>query len=445
MSKSIDEELRLGHLDDRTLRPMHIFILFASALGLAIDFAEVAIGGILSALFSAPPNKVDPKTLSVLLAAVYIGAVVGASLSGWLADRYGRRTVMIAAGIIIMLTAVAAAIAPDVAMLTVVRALSGLALGAYPPLVATYLTDVLPAARRGTLIMMTAAIGTLGPPALIMLVRYLTPLEPLGIQSWRWAFWVCAAGAVISTAMVWLIPESPRWLARQGRTEDAKRALAAFSGRSTLAPPPTPDRLHEIDIAADTWEARSFAVRIGFLILVYFLTPWSTIGFPLLSGAVLVNKGINVNDSLLYVAVANLGPTAGTLLAALFIDRLERRTALVVCAAAMIIVGFAFSSTATPIGLMASGLIFNMMSAILLAVLVIYAAELFRTEERARATSWPWASRGFGAILVPIALLPLLQSHGPIVMFAVVGVSLLALIVMLLAFGAQGAAGRSVR
>ena len=102
----------------------------------------------LSAIFSVPPKSAAPSQLSLLLASVYVGAIIGAPAMGWLADRYGRRTLLIAALFFLAAMSGFAALSADVPWLTVFRFLAGLALGGFPPLVIAYLTDVLPPRQR---------------------------------------------------------------------------------------------------------------------------------------------------------------------------------------------------------------------------------------------------------------------------------------------------------
>ncbi|WP_119387951.1 MFS transporter [Taklimakanibacter lacteus] len=443
-SRPTEADSIVSRIDELPLRPMHIFAVLACALGLFFDLAEFAIGNALSAVFSAPPYSADVTALSWLLAAVYLGAIAGAFATGWLADRYGRRSLIIVLLAIISLSSVAAAASPDILSLATARGLSGLALGAYPPLMASYLTDILPARNRGGLIMATVALGATGPLALIFLIRWLTPIEPLGVEGWRWAFIVCAAAAGI--CMLWFrkVPESPRWLVSQGRLVEAKTALARFGSAADSLEHHTKPSSPETRSTPAPRE-KLLSGRLGFLLFIYFLAPWSTIGFPLLSGAVLIHKGVNLGDSLFYVGISSIGPVAGAIVAGFAIDRIERRTALIVSAIAMATLGFTFGVSQSPAWLMASGLAYNMVIAIFMPTLVIYAAELFPTAQRARATSWSWAIRGIGATLTPLILLPLLQSSGTVAMFCAIAASLFVFVAALTIWGPPGVAGQAIR
>jgi putative MFS transporter len=425
------------------LTRLHLFILVACAVGFSFDLAEIAFGGVLSAIFSAPPNPVDPLLLAWLLAAVYVGAIGGAPLLGWLADRVGRQPVMLGALAILALTSIGAALSPTIPALIVFRGLSGFALGAYPPLMIAFLTDILPPARRGSAVFAAVAVGYLGPPAIIFFVRGLGTATPLGLEAWRWAFLIAGAGAAICTLLFLRVPESARWLISKGRLGEARRSIDRFKASATVAET-APVAAPETAESSGTMTNADFIRRTVFLVIAYFLTPWATSGFTVLSGAVLVQKGINPQDSILYVGVSTFGPLIGTLLAGAIVDRLERRMALAVLAGLLMVTGLVFGVVTDPVSLMASGLVFNLLVNLLTPVLVLYAAELFTTERRAQGTSWGWASTRVGAALVPLALLPLLRAQGPLAMFVVIAGTLIAFIAVIVAFGPRGRAGRSI-
>jgi putative MFS transporter len=81
-------------LDHQPLTGLHVFILIVCSLAFSFDLAEIALGGILSAIFSAPPHRIGQAELSLLLGSVYLGAIFGATVLGWLADLVGRRLVL---------------------------------------------------------------------------------------------------------------------------------------------------------------------------------------------------------------------------------------------------------------------------------------------------------------------------------------------------------------
>lgn len=436
----------ISELDGLPLTRLHVLVLAACCLGFTFDLAEIAFGNILSAVFSAPPHSVSSWQLSWLLAAVYLGAAVGAPLLGTLADRYGRRTMLLSAMLLLSAVSILAGAASDISGLIVWRVFAGISLGAYPPLMFAYLTDILPPSRRGPLIVTATALSYIGPPAFIFLVRALTPLSPLGIDAWRWGFFVAALGAACCAVGFWRLPESPRWLIAQGRLDEAARIVDALKRSATLsaasagrspASAPTPEPPSAVG-------TRSRARQAGFLLLLYFLTPWATVGFTLLSGAVLVQKGINLQDSLLLVGISTFGPIVGTLGGGFLVDRLERRPFLVATAFGMGVTGLVFGASDLPLSLVASALVFNLILALFMPVLVLYATEVVTTANRGKLTAWAWTANRVGSAIVPLVLLPVLNGYGAVSMFVVIAGTLVLFIAILGLYGPRGAAGRRV-
>lgn len=441
-----------AQLDRAPLTRLHWLILAACALGLMFDVIEAALGNALAAVFSGPPYHVQSGELSLLLASVFIGGAVGAPLFGWLADRRGRR-LMLTCGLLLLAGAsVWAAASRDIADLTASRLLSGLAIGAYPPLMVAYLSDVLPPRRRGALIMLVGAFGFLGAPIVVILIRWLTPLQPLGLEGWRWALLIGAIGAAAIAVLFLLLPESPRWLAAAGRNQDAAAALARFrhAPDSIGGEPPdirSSDASSTAQVSASSprpAQADSRRRRIAALCALFFLSPWATVGFPLLSGAVLVEKGFQIGDSLLFLALSLLGPSIGSLASVAFVDRIDRRATLALCASGMIVFGLSFAIANTLTLLIVAGLIFNIVSSIYIGALSIYGGELFPTTSRATLSSSAWAINRVASALAPLALLPLLKSSGPLAMFAVITAALAASVAIILAFGQRGLSRRPV-
>src|SRR5882757_5038071 len=194
-------------LDRLPVAALHAAAVVLCALGLLFDVVEAALGNALSAVFSTAPYHVSSYQLSLLLGSVFAGGAIGAPILGWFADRHGRRLALSAALLVLAATSLIAATSRDVTWLTAFRVLSGLALGAYPPLMVAYLSDVLPPSRRGMLILITGAIGFLGAPAVIFLIRWLTPMEPFGVDAWRWALILGSIGAAVVGALFRMLPE----------------------------------------------------------------------------------------------------------------------------------------------------------------------------------------------------------------------------------------------
>lgn len=424
-------------LDRVPFTRLHAFAIALCALGFGFDLLEMTLGSALAAVFSSPPHAAAPDRLSMLLSSVFIGAIVGAPLAGWLADRHGRRLTLVGLLLLLCVASFGAAFSSDIGGVTAWRCISGIALGGFPPLVITYLTDLLPAGRRGPFMMVMIGVATLGPAAGIFLVRALTPLQPLGLEAWRWGFIFGSAGSGLAGLLFLLLPESPRWLAARLRMIDADHACLRFERSPALLAASMPA---EAGAKADAGvPKRSWPLAA----VLSFLSPWSTVAFPLLSGAVLAQKGFKVADTLLFVGLSTFGPFFGNVLVATVVDRLGRRTAMIACSLGMLVSGSVFVASGTAVLLIAGSFAFTLLVSMQLSFLNLYVSELFPTATRGRAVAGAWAVNRVGAALSPLLLLPLLHGKGANTMFGVIAASLLAGVVLLV-FAPSGAARRPV-
>ena len=129
-------------------------------------------------------------------------------------------------------------------MLVVTRFFAGVGIGAELPIADSYLSDLLPPRDRGRYIAWAYTLGFLGVPASGFLARGLAPIAPLGIEGWRWMFVVGALGSVVVALLRRSLPESPRWLAANGRGEEADAVVRRFEADVPATELPEPDPVH---------------------------------------------------------------------------------------------------------------------------------------------------------------------------------------------------------
>ncbi len=387
---------------------------------LMIDIGEIALGGALTAMFSASPNPPAPASVSTFLAAVYVGAAIGAPMFGWAADRYGRRPVLTAIMALIAASSLVAAACPDLPSLTLARGVMGLAIGAYPPVMIAFLAEATTERTRGPILLGVSSVGGLGGALTLLLVRALGSGAPLGLPGWRWAFLAFAAGAAAGALAFARLPESRRWLAARASLDQARPARPGRGG-----------------VAVDATAPASYRLLLG---LLFLLSPWFTVAFPVLNGAILVAKGFRLDASLLYAGLAAFGPSLGALLLALGIDRFARRAVLQVSALAVALAAFAFSQASTPVAVVISGLCANLFIAVYLPTLTFYASEMLPTAHRAARSSLFYALNRVSSAIAPFVLLPLLRAQGAGAVLATMIATLLASMLALL-FAPRGRAG----
>jgi putative MFS transporter len=440
------------------------------AVGFGIDLMEISVGNALSAVFSAPPYVLSPRPLAWLLSSVYVGAVIGAPLLGWMADRRGvRRTLMVTLLWLGLTSSVAAANASP-QWLTVFRFLSGVALGAYPPLMIAYLTSIAPPRYRGLVIFWVCGAGYLAPPAAVFAIRWLTPIHPLGIEGWRWPFAMAGVAALAVGVVFSRIPESARWLLAMGRGEAAEGVCIRFEGSRPLWNRASRDVARVARRVGDSADvgtprvgsgdpsttgsvdagnsigggARSVKRQFAFIAALYFSAPWAMVAFPLLTGPILLTRGYNLTDTLLYIGLATFGPAVSTFTVGLLVDRIERRVSLSLCCALMLLAVGIFFTLDGPVVLTISVVSFSIGVGIFTAVMTMYGAELFPTSSRARATSSAWAGNRIASGLMPFVMLPLLRQAGSLFVAAVISLVLIGTMALIALWGPRGAAARAV-
>jgi putative MFS transporter len=169
---------------------------------------------------------VSPLEIGVLVSAGYFGQFVGAIALGSLADRYGRIPVLSFAAALMAILGGGAALASNVPVLVLIRFIQGIGIGGAMPVCIAYLNEIAPARSRGSYIITFQFITTAG-----FVVAPLASIAIIPHFGWRWMF---AAGLIPLAVLPWImlkIPESPRWLLRSGKREEACRILDPSGGR----------------------------------------------------------------------------------------------------------------------------------------------------------------------------------------------------------------------
>jgi putative MFS transporter len=409
-----------GRMDSLAITRLHVIAGIVCACAFGADMMEITVGSALTAVFSQPPYQMNPQRLAWLISSVYIGAVIGGPTLGWFADRRGLKRILVAALLWVGSTSLLAALTNNITVLLTFRLLSGLALGAVPPLVLAYLSGVAPARHRGLYMFWICAISFLAAPAPIFLIRWLTPLQPLGIEGWRWPFVMAGFLSLGAGAALIPLPESPRWLLKANRRVQAERVCERFERSSAVwgrKRRSTREQGGEHSPEASLLVAPYASMngpraRFAFIAALFFLQPWSMTGFALLTGPILLARGYNLKDTLLFVGLATFGPSLSTLLAGTLIDRVQRSTAIVLSSLLLLTAAIVFFVLPAEGWMTAAVIAFGIGSGFFVPLMGTYAAEVFIAGAQGSAISTVWALNRIGSVLVPIALLPLLHRGG---------------------------------
>jgi SP family arabinose:H+ symporter-like MFS transporter len=400
----------------------------ASLGGLLFGFDTAVISGtipLVSLQFGLTPMQVGVFTSSAL-----VGCILGAAVCGMLADRFGRKPVLIASGILFVISAFGCAVPDTYVELLIARVVGGIAVGTASVVAPLYISELAPAQSRGRFVAFYQLSIVCG-----ILLAYLSnwliarnaasatgiwPTGEMGAKIFRTEYWRAMFGAAIVpsfafTVLLLLLPESPRWLARRGPSSTPQNGAGDSAGSDAASA--------GVESRASWRELLRPGLRRALVVGVMLSV------FGQLSG---VNIVVYYGPKILMAAgyangAALLGQVAigfinliFTIIAMTIIDSLGRRPLLIYGMAAvtaiLVAIGVLFAlndparaGPVTPmVGLWICVLICAYMAAIAIsicAVIWVITAEIFPTNVRGRgcsiATLANWTTNAVSALLFP--------------------------------------------
>ena len=316
--------------------------------GFLFGFDSSVINGAVNAIEGQ--FSLHPSVTGIVVAIALLGCALGAWSGGRLADRWGRTRVMVLGAILFFVSSILSAIAFSAWDLGLWRFMAGVGIGIASVIAPAYIAEIAPAAMRGRLGSLQQLAITVGIFAALLSDQILAESAGgasnvlwLGWEAWRWMFLVAVVPAAVYGILALRIPESPRYLAANGRDDDARAVLASVLGPDE----DVDDRLVQIhrSIAIDEANAAQASLRgsalglkpivwVGILLSVfqqfvginvifyYSTTLWQAVGFDE-SRAFLVST---------ITAVTNV---AVTFIAIALIDKVGRRPLLLIGSAGM--------------------------------------------------------------------------------------------------------------
>ncbi|PAU93107.1 MFS transporter [Aliifodinibius salipaludis] len=208
-----------------------ILLSTAAALGgFLFGFDSGVINGTVDALQLAFNS--DSAGTGFNVASVLLGSMVGAFFAGTLADRFGRKPIMIATAVAFICSAWGSGISSGSLEFVIYRIIGGMAMGAASILAPAYISEIAPSKVRGRLATLQQLMIVIGLFMAFMSNYWLAGLsggatEVLwgGFQTWRWMFWAEIIPASVFFFSLLAIPESPRYLVAAGRVDEAGQVL----------------------------------------------------------------------------------------------------------------------------------------------------------------------------------------------------------------------------
>jgi sugar porter (SP) family MFS transporter len=314
--------------------------LVAALGGLLFGYDWVVIGGA-KPFYEEYFHLTDPVRQGWAMSCALVGCLIGALLAGDLSDRFGRKRLLIVSALLFAVSSLGTGAAHGFTTFVAWRIAGGVAIGLASALSPMYIAEVAPAEFRGRLVsvnQLTIVIGVLSAQIVNWVIAEpipsnATPAQILtswnGQVGWRWMFGVTAVPASLFFAGMLLVPESPRWLAKSGLREAARRILARVGGTAYA------DRALQ-DIEATLSTERRAALRellaadvarplvLGVVLAVF--QQWCGINVIFnYAEEVFSAAGFTLSDMLLNIVVTGTVNLAFTFVALATVDRVGRR------------------------------------------------------------------------------------------------------------------------
>src|SRR5450432_3056602 len=163
--------------------------------------------------------------IGAFVAATFAGLFVGTFFLGFLADRFGRRAIFTYALLGYSAASVVMACQTTSGGLLLWRFIAGIGIGVEVITIDAYITELVPSRMRGRAFAVNQSVMFIAVPVVAALAWWLVPLSPYGVDGWRWVVLISATGSMVIWVLRLFVPESPLWLARHGRTDEAIKIL----------------------------------------------------------------------------------------------------------------------------------------------------------------------------------------------------------------------------
>lgn len=312
--------------------PSFRYSLVAALGGFLFGFDTAVISGVersIQVLWS-----LDSFSHGFTVAAALIGTVIGALLAGASAEKYGRRRMLQAIGILYVVTSLVTALTQSWLPFVIFRMLGGIGVGASSVVGPMYISEIAPATNRGRLVALFQ-FNIVSGILIAFVSNYL--LSDFGDNAWRWMLGVQAFPSLLYLLLAFGVPESPRWLASHRREEEARKVLHQIGE-------PEPEKaLASIreSISATPGESLfsgAYVKPIFFAVTLAIFNQFSGINAIMYyAPRIFEMTGLSKSGALLQAISIGATNMIFTLFAIQLIDRFGRRTLLLIGSVGMVI------------------------------------------------------------------------------------------------------------
>jgi MFS transporter, putative metabolite:H+ symporter len=381
---------------------------------------------------------------ALFVAATFTGLFIGTMFFGYIADKYGRRTIFTFSMLWYSAATLVMAFQTTGLGVSAWRLIAGIGIGVELVTIDTYLSELVPKAIRGRAFAFNQTVQFCVVPVVALISFLLVPISPFGFEGWRWVVLIGSTGALA----VWVIrlglPESPRWLLNQGRLDEAdavtsklEAKVAADLGGKALPPPAdhAVENLQPIGTLGEIFQP-AYRGRTIMLMIFQFFQTFGYYGFAAWVPTLITQQtGINLHTSLLYSFIIACANPFGPLLGMSFADKIERKWQVVGAAVCIGVFGVLFSYQSTMALLILFGVLITLSNNVLSYSFHNYQAELFPARVRARAVGFTYSLSRLSTVLVSFIIGFFLQTAGTKGVFGLIAVAMTIVVISIGGWG----------
>jgi putative MFS transporter len=434
----MNDQTIAARIDRLPISPMHRRLLFILAIPLFFD-----VGDIFTFSNAAPALikywHVTDGQIALATSAGFLGMAIGGTFGGMLADRIGRIKAMMLFTAIFSFFSLATGFATDVPMLVALRFLTGLGIASATVTVITYIAELYPAAVRGRWQSWAMVIALSGISVTSWVARLVIPM---GENGWRWIF-VWGAFGLPFLILARHMNESPRWLMRIGRTDEAmvsleriEAAVERWNG-PLLQLPPQPPRPRTPTLGWGALFSPTYIRTTLSLCGIWFFQTIGFYGFMSWVPTLLARQGFEMVHSLNYITLINLGALPGALFAVFLSDRVERKFSIAGVALAIGTFGLLYGLTFEPVMIVIFGFLAATMMDTFSALCFAYTPEQYPTDVRNSGTGLAYGVGRLANVVNPFVISAIFSGVGYPFVFAYIAAAWVVTAMIALAFGAR--------
>jgi sugar porter (SP) family MFS transporter len=335
----------------RAHTPLSLYLVLVcivgSTGGFLFGFDTSVISGVIEYIASPRVFNLGEIAKGWTVSCIILGCMAGCALAGPLSNRYGRKMTLLGTSLVFFASALGCALSHQLATFIEFRIVAGVAVGAASMLAPMYIAELSPPWHRGKLVALNVFTIFLGQSSAFYTNYFLRNVG--GDENWRWMLGIMTVPSFLLFASLLIAPESPRWLIGKHRIEPAMRILTRINGADEA-------RLELTDIQeslrneskARLAECFSGGARRMLIIGVFLAIFQQITGINVVmyyAPAIFKSAGFGNSSALLQTAVMGIMNLAFSIASMFFIDRVGRRSLMVIGSIGMSIAMFLLAWT----------------------------------------------------------------------------------------------------